>query len=90
MNKHNLIQQISTPTTKNKLIDHIWSNIPRMNTKYRATNAYWPNYHKPIYCAFNSQRSMGILVQNHSKLPPYEKMTYNYFLIGIFLYLTVQ
>jgi hypothetical protein len=32
---------------------------------------------------------MGILVQNHSKLPPSEKRTYNIFLTSIFLDLIV-
>ena len=53
MNKYKLKQQISTPTIiKNSLIDYIWSNVLRMNTKYKITNTYWPDYHKPLYCAF--------------------------------------
>jgi hypothetical protein len=53
MNKHKLKQQISTPTTmKNSLIDHIWSNIPGMDTKYGVTDAYWLDYHRNVYCAF--------------------------------------
>ena len=51
--KQNFKQHISVPTTQlNSLIDHIWSNIPGTETKYGVTNAYWPDYHKPIYCAF--------------------------------------
>jgi hypothetical protein len=48
MNRHNLKQQISTPMSINNYfqIDHIWSNI------FGVTNAYWPDYYKPIYCAF--------------------------------------
>ena len=54
MNKlHHLKQQISTPTTiKNSLMDHIWSDIPGIETTYGVTDAYWRDYHKPIYCAF--------------------------------------
>ena len=53
MNKHKLKQQISTPTTiKNSLIDHIWSNIYGMDTKYRVIDAYWPDYHRIVDCAF--------------------------------------
>ena len=51
--KQNFKQHISVPTTQlNSLIDHIWSNIPGTETKYGVTDAYWPDYHKPIYCAF--------------------------------------
>jgi hypothetical protein len=53
MNKYNLKQQISIPTTiKNSLIDHIWSNVLGIDIKYRVTDVYWPDYHKPTYCAF--------------------------------------
>jgi hypothetical protein len=40
------------------LIDHIWSNIPEMDTKYGIMDAYWPNYHKPIYCAFRLSNTL--------------------------------
>jgi hypothetical protein len=46
MNNHNLKQQITT--IKISLIDHIWSNIPRMDTKYGVVDAYWPDYYKSI------------------------------------------
>ena len=54
MNKlHHLKQQISTPTTiKNSLIDHILLEIHGIEITYRVTDAYWPDYHKPIYYAF--------------------------------------
>jgi hypothetical protein len=53
MQKQKLKQQITTPTTiKNSLIDHIWSNIPGIDNQYGVTDAYWLDYHKPIYCAF--------------------------------------
>jgi hypothetical protein len=59
MNKHKLKQQILTPTTiKNSLIDHIWSNIPGMDTKYEVPDAYWLDYHKPIYCAFKLSNTL--------------------------------
>ena len=42
MNKlHQLKQQISTPMTiNNSLIDHIWPNISRIETRYGITYAY--------------------------------------------------
>ena len=53
MNKHKLKQQILAPMIKkNSLIDHILSNILGMDTKYKVTDAYWLDYHKPICCAF--------------------------------------
>jgi exonuclease III len=45
MQKHKLKQKTTTPTTiKNSLIDHIWSNIPGINTQYGVRDAYWPDY----------------------------------------------
>jgi exonuclease III len=65
--KHKLKQQITTPTTKkNSLIDHIWSNIPRIDTQYGVTDAYWPDYHKPIYCAFKLPNTLPQYVR-HTK-----------------------
>jgi exonuclease III len=67
MQKHKLKQQITTPTTKkNSLIDHIWSNIPRIDTQYGVTDAYWPDYHKPIYCAFKLPNTLPQYVR-HTK-----------------------
>ena len=71
MNKlHHLKQQISTPTTiNNSLIDHIWSDIPGIETTYGVTDAYWPDYHKPIYCAFKLPNSLPKFSRQSSSLP---------------------
>ena len=70
MNAHELNQHIKTPTTKkNSLIDHIWSNIPGIDLKYGVTDAYWPDYHKPIFCAFELS----------NKIPKYSKQSKSIF-----------
>ena len=37
--------------TSNLLIDHVWSDIQDQETIFSVADVYWPDYHKPIYCA---------------------------------------
>jgi hypothetical protein len=48
------ISQFSASTTKIRIqLDHIWTNVPGNDSKVRIFEAYWPDYHKSIYIAFN-------------------------------------
>ena len=59
MSKYHSKQHLSISTTKsNSLIDYIWSNNPGQEIFFSVTDAYWPDYHKPIYCAFNFSNIM--------------------------------
>ena len=69
MSKYHFKQKISISTTKsNSLINHIWSNIPGQETFFGVTDAYWPNYHKPIYCAFKLPNTMPHYCYNKSRI----------------------
>lgn len=69
MNDHCLYQKLLTSTTKNNsLIDHIWTNIPGVDAKYGVTDAYWPDYHKPIYCAFKLPTTLPKFSKNTTSL----------------------
>jgi hypothetical protein len=53
MNQFSLQPQFSASTMKGGTqLDHIWVNVPGNDSKARVFEAYWPDYHKPIYIAF--------------------------------------
>ena len=68
MSKYHFKQHLSISKTKlNSLINHIWSNIPSHETFFGVADAYWPDYHKPIYCAFKLLNTMPYYCYNKPK-----------------------
>ena len=68
MSKYHFKQHLSISTTRsNSLINHIWSNIPGQKTFFGVSDAYWPDYHKPIYCAFKLPNTMLLYCYNKTK-----------------------
>ncbi len=54
MDKFQLKSHFSENTTKAKSqLDHIWANVPRNGCKFGVIEAYWLDFHKPIYIACN-------------------------------------
>jgi exonuclease III len=59
MQNHKLTLQIKNSTTKgNSLLNHVWTNSPGNFCKVGIIEAYWPDYHKPIYFAFKLPNHM--------------------------------
>jgi len=53
MDKFQLKSQFSENTTKVGFqLDHIWANVLGNECKSYVIEAYWSNFHKPIYIAF--------------------------------------
>jgi hypothetical protein len=53
MDKFQLKSQFSESTTKAwSQLDHIWANVLENECKYGVIEAYWSDFHKPIYIAF--------------------------------------
>jgi hypothetical protein len=53
MSQFSLQSQFSASTTKGGTqLDHIWAHVPGNDSKAGVSEAYWPDYHKPIYIAF--------------------------------------
>jgi hypothetical protein len=53
MKHFNLQSQFHASTTKGGTqLDHIWANVPGNDCESGVSEAYWPDYHKPIYIAF--------------------------------------
>jgi hypothetical protein len=68
MDKFQLKSQISENTTKVRYqLNHIWANVFRNECKFGVIEAYWSDFHKPIYIAFRLSNT----------LPMYNKKTIN-------------
>jgi hypothetical protein len=53
MDKFKLKLQFNESTTKVEFQpNHIWANVPGNECKSYVIEAYWSNFHKPIYIAF--------------------------------------
>jgi hypothetical protein len=53
MNKFQLKLQFNESTTKvRSQLEHIWVNVLRNKCKFGVIEAYWSNFHKPIYITF--------------------------------------
>jgi hypothetical protein len=51
--KFHLKSQFNENTTKaGSQLNHIWANVLGNECKYGVTEAYWLDFHKPIYIAF--------------------------------------
>jgi hypothetical protein len=61
MNKLELKSQFKNIITKvESQLDHIWSNLPKNESKSSVSEAYWLNFHKPIYMAFKLPNTLPI------------------------------
>ncbi len=53
MDKFQLKPQFSESITKARSqLNHIWANVLGNECKYGVIEAYWLDFHKPIYIAF--------------------------------------
>jgi hypothetical protein len=53
MDKFQLKSEFNESTAKVGFqLDHIWANVLGNECKSIVTNAYWSDFHKPIYIAF--------------------------------------
>jgi len=61
MDKFQLKSQFSENTTKvGSQLDHIWPNVPINEYKFGIIEAYWSNFHKPIYIAFKLPNTLSM------------------------------
>ncbi len=66
MDKFQLKSQFNENTTKDgSQLDHIWANVPRNECKYGVIQAYWLDFHKPIYIAFKLRNTLPMYNKNH-------------------------
>jgi hypothetical protein len=63
MNKLELKSQFKNITTKvGSQLNHIWSNVPGNECKSSVLEAYWPDFHKPIYITFKLLNILKFLI----------------------------
>jgi hypothetical protein len=61
MDKFQLKSQFNENITKARSqLDHIWENVPRNEYKSGVIEAYWSNFHKPIYIAFKLLNTLSM------------------------------
>jgi hypothetical protein len=61
MNKFQLKSQFSESTIKARFqLEHISMNVLRNECKFGVTEAYWSNFHKPIYIAFKLPNTLPV------------------------------
>jgi hypothetical protein len=61
MDKFQFKSQINESTIKaGFLLDHIWTNVLGNECQFGVTEAYWSNFHKPIYIAFKLPNTLPI------------------------------
>jgi hypothetical protein len=59
MSQFSLQSQFSASTTKGGTqLDHIWANIHGNDSKAGVSEAYWLDYHKPIYIVFKLSNTL--------------------------------
>jgi len=61
MDKFVLKSQFSESTTKvGSQLDHMWANVHGNECKYGVIEAYWSNFHKPIYIPFKLPNTLAM------------------------------
>ncbi len=79
-NKQQLIDLMNNLELKSKFkniitkvesqLDHIWTNIPKNESKLGVSKTYWLGFHKPINMAFKLPNTLPIY-SNKLILPPF-------------------
>ena len=68
MYQHDLHTKTNRATKCNTLLDHVWTNVLRNDSKAWTMDAYWPGYHQPIYFAFKLLNHIPMYIKNTLQL----------------------